>query len=264
MLRIGMPRVRLRAGRRHGRSEARELPERTSVMAQYALASHVFVCLHGEHVVFLDVRKDRYFAIESFRTERLGNVVAGWPVLSPSTAGPDRNCMDPVVSLLLEKEILTSRETGKPAAPVEIPDPVAQITGESLDDPPRRGIGSLARFVMASVRARLLLNHCALESVVARVSHRNRFIPSPPDDGRIEDLISIYAGLRPFFFTAKDACLVDALSLHEFLSAYGVHARWVFGVQARPFAAHCWLQIGSVVLNDTAEHVRRYTPIMIV
>jgi hypothetical protein len=36
----------------------------------------------------------------------------------------------------------------------------------------------------------------------------------------------------------------------------------VFGVQARPFAAHCWVQKGEVVFNDTVEHVSGYTPIM--
>jgi hypothetical protein len=43
-----------------------------------------------------------------------------------------------------------------------------------------------------------------------------------------------------------------------------VFPRWVFGVQSRPFAAHCWLQLGGVVLNDTVDHVKRYTPIMVV
>jgi hypothetical protein len=35
-------------------------------------------------------------------------------------------------------------------------------------------------------------------------------------------------------------------------------------VQTKPFAAHCWVQQGDVVFNDTPEHVRRYTPILAV
>lgn len=251
-------------------------------MAQYALARHVFVCLQGEHVVFLDVRKDRYFAIESARTAGLGEIVAGWPVATPqveayalrageiaarpATRQFDPDALAPVVSLLLEKEILTSPGAGKVATPVAVSAPVAELTGESFEDTPRAGVGSFAKFVAASLRARLLLKHRSFESVVARVGDRN--LSADPrklaDTEKVQKLVACYAGLRPLFFTAKDACLFDALSLHEFLSAYGVHARWIFGVQARPFAAHCWLQLDGVVLNDTVQHVRRYAPIMIV
>ena len=34
--------------------------------------------------------------------------------------------------------------------------------------------------------------------------------------------------------------------------------------QASPFSAHCWVQQGDVVLNDTIENVRPFTPIMAV
>jgi hypothetical protein len=76
--------------------------------------------------------------------------------------------------------------------------------------------------------------------------------------------IATFAALRPYFFTAKDACLFEALALGRFLAPFGLYPHWVFGVQARPFAAHCWLQHGSIVLNDTVEHVSRYSPIMVV
>jgi hypothetical protein len=54
------------------------------------------------------------------------------------------------------------------------------------------------------------------------------------------------------------------LALSEFLALRDASARWVFGVQFAPFAAHCWLQQGDVVFNDNVEHVRRFTPIMVV
>jgi hypothetical protein len=76
--------------------------------------------------------------------------------------------------------------------------------------------------------------------------------------------IATFAALRPFFFTAKDAGLFEALALARFLARWGLYPRWVFGVQARPFAAHCWLQHEGIVLNDTVEHVSRYSPIMVV
>jgi hypothetical protein len=48
----------------------------------------------------------------------------------------------------------------------------------------------------------------------------------------------------------------------RFLAMSGVSAEWIFAVRSNPFEAHCWVQSGSVVLNDVIDEVRAYTPIM--
>jgi hypothetical protein len=253
-------------------------------MPQYALARHVFVCMQGEHVVFLDVRKDRYFALEAARTAGLGELVPGWPAAAPavvgyvqhaaSSAAPaaverfDRGTLSAVVALLLEKGILTSDLNGGKAATATRAQPISgDLTADALDESPRIGALAILRFLRAAIVAALLLRLRALEYVVERAkvrSERRRGKQPSLDVIGLHQVVGAFATLRPFFFTAKDACLFDAVALSEFLSGYGVFPQWVFGVQARPFAAHCWLQNDGVVLNDTAEHVRRYTPIMVV
>lgn len=255
-------------------------------MPQYVLACHVFVCMQGEHVVFLDVRKDRYFALESARTAGLGHLVPGWPIPAPvavdfvqhcadSTAPVpvlaeqlDRGALSSVVSLLLEKGILTTdTRNGKSAGATVAESTMSDLTAEAFDDELRITPPLFLRFVSAAIRARLLLMYRTFEIVVARVrlrGERARAVASSVSEQELHRLVAAFAKLRPFFFTAKDACLFDALSLSEFLAGYGVFPRWVFGVQSRPFAAHCWLQLGGVVLNDTVDHVKRYTPIMVV
>jgi hypothetical protein len=57
-------------------------------------------------------------------------------------------------------------------------------------------------------------------------------------------------------------CLFDSLALIHFLAQYGLYPDWVFGVSADPFEAHCWVQAGQVVLNDTVERVSAFTPIL--
>ena len=42
----------------------------------------------------------------------------------------------------------------------------------------------------------------------------------------------------------------------------GIATQWLFGVRTWPFAAHCWLQIGNLVVGDRLERVRFYTPIL--
>lgn len=234
-------------------------------MPHYALARHVFVCVQGEHVVFLDVRQDRYLALDCAKTAGLGDIVAGWPVASPASE-TNRGSLSAVISLLLDKQILTAADSGKSAAPVTSEVPRGDVITDVPDEEPRVSLVGILRFARSAIRASLMLKYRSLESTVARVSARRQHCPAAqdmPDIERVGALVEMFATLRPFFFTAKDACLFDALALSEFLASYGVYPNWVFAVQARPFAAHCWLQLGPTVLNDTVEHVRRYTPIMV-
>lgn len=253
-------------------------------MPQYLLARHVFVCLQGEHVVFLDVRKDRYFALESARTVGLGEIVTGWPVASPDApayvrqtadggvpqipGAVDCGALSAVVALLLEKEILTpGAADGKSATPVAAEPLLGDLEADAPDDHPKMGLLILLRFATAAIRAALILKYRSFESAVARVRVRidaRAASSGSVDAEKLHHLVSVFSVLRPFFFTSKDACLFDALALSEFLAGHGIHPHWVFGVQARPFAAHCWLQLGGTVLNDTVDHVKRYTPILVV
>jgi hypothetical protein len=210
--------------------------------------------------------------------------VPQWPVPAPlgfNVAGDDagstavalseqvnRTALSGVISLLLEKGILTSEmAAGKPAA-TTIAEPMSgDLAPEGFDERPRFGPRLFSRFVSSAIRARLFLKHRTFEAVVRRVRHRVDLGlkgGSRVSEAELHHLVAAFSALRPFFFTAKDACLFDALSLSEFLAGYGVFPRWVFGVQSRPFGAHCWLQLNGVVLNDTVDHVKRYTPIMMV
>jgi hypothetical protein len=62
----------------------------------------------------------------------------------------------------------------------------------------------------------------------------------------------------------QEACLFQAALLLEFLRQAGLTADWVFGVRTWPFGAHCWLQAGPTVLNDTVDRVTAFDPIMVV
>jgi Transglutaminase-like superfamily len=77
-------------------------------------------------------------------------------------------------------------------------------------------------------------------------------------------LVDTFYRLRVFLFASREKCLYDSFAMLEFLARYGLFPYWVFGVRALPFAAHCWVQYRDTVFNDTVEHVRGYTPIMVV
>ncbi|MBX7481677.1 lasso peptide biosynthesis B2 protein [Qipengyuania qiaonensis] len=63
--------------------------------------------------------------------------------------------------------------------------------------------------------------------------------------------------------TTADRCLPQSLALATSLVRLGVRPNVVIGVQAFPFAAHCWVQHREIVLNDSLEEVLRFTPILV-
>ena len=62
--------------------------------------------------------------------------------------------------------------------------------------------------------------------------------------------------------TRHDQCLLRSLALVRWATSRGMALDLVFGVTARPFQAHCWVQHGNLVLNDSLDHVINFTPIL--
>lgn len=240
------------------------------MIPQFALADHVFVCVQGGHVVFLDVRKDRYFALDAAKTANLAALVPGWPVREPGSAQDTPGLAalpSNALELLVQRGLLLAggRVAGKAATPVVAMSPESEITSDEDDAPVKQSCAGIAAFVRSAVLASAMLKFRSFERVVQRARRRRARAGARADHLDPEQArraIALFTSLRPFFFSGKDECLFEAFALGEFLARYAVFPSWVFGVQARPFAAHCWLQHGGIVLNDTVEHVTRYTPIM--
>src|SRR5581483_7635697 len=235
-------------------------------MGQYSLARHVFVCVNVEHVVLLDLKADRYWALEAAKTAPLANLVPGWPVQPQSGAANDPGDAQEVAEALCDQGILLGPDAlGKDATPVTATPAARELL--SQDEYQRVPIGPVAvmRFIAASVTAKVSLRLTPFERVIRKFTARRRAglaAEVPLDLEAARRLVQTFARLRVFFFTSKNECLFDSLALLGFLARYGIYADWVFGVQARPFAAHCWVQKDEVVFNDTVEHVSGYAPIM--
>jgi Transglutaminase-like superfamily len=237
-------------------------------MARYALAEHVFVCLNGEHLVLLDLKEDRYWALEASRTAGLAALVGGWPVkpADPTqSAEPAPAETAAAIQVLRDRGVLTD-PPGKEATPVTATVPVKELLSESQVSAGRR-LGRGWVFFASSAIAKITLRTRSFERVIRRVARRKARAGSkaePLDMERAAALVKGFARYRVFLFSSKNECLYDSLALLDYLARYGIYADWVFGVQTRPFAAHCWVQHGDIVFNDTVEHVSGYTPIMVV
>lgn len=114
---------------------------------------------------------------------------------------------------------------------------------------------------MCRGRASKLLRESHISSIVSE--RRARQKNNEQSEETIVRMAAAFSASRPLG-TARNACLRETLALLLFLGPRGAAVDWVFGVKGAPFAAHCWAQLGEQVLNDSADHARGYTPIMVV
>ena len=240
-------------------------------MGRYWLADHVFVCIDDAFLVVLDLKQDRYWALEASGTAPLSGLVPGWPVKpldAPIVGSSDPEEAQEIAEKLLEQRILSDSEAGgKDATPVRVTPPARELLSTNEHNAATSRPGALRNLIAAAISAKVALRLGRFEKAVHRVQERKRKAggrTTQLDFERARSLVEQFFRLRVFLFTSKSECLFDSLTLLNFLARYGIFPDWVFGVQARPFAAHCWVQLDEIVFNDTVEHVGGYTPIMTV
>lgn len=241
-------------------------------MATHWLSEYVHICATADHLVLLDLRNDRYLAVPTSHSKLLGPYVHGWPVEHDALLDPDNSITPGLVASLEERGLLTRDESkGKPAglesavaAPQALIDTILLYTLDPGVPRPRQvRVSEIFQFAISYLVARRTLSSNQLESRVNRTRARKSRAQHASND--LEDLkrrLTSFRLIRPFFYTSQDKCLLDAIVLTEYLARYNHFPSWVFGVQTRPFAAHCWVQTTDFVLNDVPEHVETFTTIM--
>ncbi|RYG36462.1 MAG: lasso peptide biosynthesis B2 protein [Burkholderiales bacterium] len=235
---------------------------------QLALKEDVFFCLSEGQGIFLDLAQDDYSAIPIPERDSC----------SGGHLSDEELCvvLEPYRSELIEAGLITDTEARAPGFQSyrAIVRPVGHIFGE--DDqrafglPDRSGASrrissaDVVGFAWASWRARRLLKTRHIRDVVRAVRMRKaRAVMYAKTDHALQQHVAIFRKLRPWF-PASYLCLYDALALIEFLALKNLFPTWVFGVQAQPFGAHCWLQSGDELLNESREYAGQFTPIMAV
>jgi Transglutaminase-like superfamily len=234
------------------------------------LQSHVFICQGKRHWVILDVNRDKYLCVDRLQFEALGPSLQGWDrPASPSGCGSDVAAVsEDAVALaneLLALDILSNGASrAKEARPTAYPLPTEAIDPDS-PLPSRRSSGAhAASFFLSSARASRQLRRQHFQLIIEAVrvrKNRHASRAGRPDFERTRSLVSVFERLR-LFYPRSYLCLFDSLALIHFLARFHVYPDWVFGVNEDPFEAHCWVQAGNVVLNDTVARVSAFTPIM--
>jgi hypothetical protein len=236
-------------------------------MQEYLLSPHVYLCITDDHAVLLDLQRDKYVGVGRAQMNALAARVLGWPSTASdvsSTVGDER--ADAMLGKMHAAGLLTTdRTVGKEAHPLAMPRVERALLNPDLETQPAVAARDVTRFLRAAATAGLTLRLRSIDTVVERAQRRKarRMVPGAPMDHDVaRALVGSFVHLRPLLFGAQDACLFDSLAIVELLARREIFPTWVFGVQTAPFAAHCWVQDGPVVFNDTPERVRRFTPIL--
>jgi hypothetical protein len=235
----------------------------------YRLAPHVHACRTGRDIVMLDLKRDRYFGVDPADASELAPLVSHFP--TPVQNESSNIVQTPPPSSLLLKELL---EAGSILPGVQTPDEARRAELERPEAALIEGytnvrvhitIVDITRMLAAVAIAGALMKWGSLHRISKyiassrRQAHRHTF-----DIDKARERIAAFHRLRPFLYTSAEACLFSSLAIQSFLARDKIFPRFVFGVATRPFKAHCWLQRDGVVLNDMPEHVREYTPILVI
>lgn len=201
-------------------------------------------CRVGNTFIFLDLTRDRYFALEPSAAAHFAQILH-----CDQGAG--------------ELDWLAARGLQNLAPPIArtCPELIAP-TCSILEDPElqRASAADTVRSVLAGAMARRHVRNVPLAKILSELP---RTVPVAEPVQRSEARRAAAAFQRArHYLSGIDECLSRGIAMRRALARKGCEARLVIGVTL-PFAAHCWAQLGPAVLTDPLDVVTPYTPILV-
>lgn len=205
--------------------------------------------IHGVMIdgdaVFLDVKADAYFCLP-----QIGPVLTiEGSVLSTAERGLAEGLCD---AGLATADVIAPLRPRPPAIPLRTARALIGQEGQAVAHPSWRHWQALGRAAVVAARGRRRPFDRLLP---------DRVVGAPEPDARLLGDLAIFRRLAPWL-PLDGLCLYRSHLLRTYLVALGHSVDWMFGVRTWPFRAHCWLQAGDVALDDEAERVSAYHPIM--
>lgn len=210
-------------------------------------------CIASNRVIFLDLKRDRYFCLPSKANRLFLDFFDG------AETYPDPED--------LYRHLPTELFVSTPYDLAPEPAGGAAVARSLLELPLHRPspflVGqALLQFGAAAASLRFF----SLAQIVAAIQRRKQ----SPLQAVQTDVSTILAGVTAaheqsgLFIARHDRCLPRSIAMTRHLLSTGIVPRLVFAVMMRPFQAHCWVQYEDQVLNDYLDNVRNFTPILVV
>lgn len=191
------------------------------------LQSNLSYCMIDGHAIFLDLERDRYYR------------------LTPSR----------------EAQFLASADAESNLG-VSLPEPAHSVLEMTLD-PGKANAATTIKVLSITLSARRRLRNLALKDVLGAVLRCREASTPSCAESHVVDLTQRFLRAR-LRLPMEPSCLSDSIALATYLALHGEFAHIVFGVTDVPFSAHCWVQVGNLVLNDTVGNATAYAPIRVI
>lgn len=215
------------------------------------LTKPVHAAMIDTDLVFLDVEADAYFCLPlpqgAARLER-GRLVVEDPLLGQELIGAG-----------LAEEASSDRSPAPKSPPAPSRTARALLERSSRQSAPMRPRHLTALF--AAIAAGLVARRRTFQQLIE--VHATRAGSGEADIERVLADLAVWRRLAPWL-PLDGVCLFRSGMLSAFLTALGHRPTWVFGVRTWPFQAHCWLQVDDIALDDEAERLCAFTPILAV
>ena len=221
-------------------------------MTEYLMPTQLFACAVAGTHVFLDLQCDRYFRLADAEQATFAALLQ-----------EDARCAPAALEALVKRGVLTTDRGGKAIALTHHKSPNESLT-ETLDVGSRPGtwLRDLVEVTALVRAARRTVARRRLSGTFDRIAAARASELRLQDKELRDRLVGRFLAVRAFV-PQPAKCLHDTLALSRFLGRRHLFPNIVIGVKLHPFAAHCWLQDGTTVLNDALTSARDYQPVLV-
>jgi len=215
----------------------------------------IHFCVTGGRAIFLDLRRNRYFALASAVNDafvsKLGDIKFG--VI-------DGKSLHDLAGGSVPKDL----PIGSPSAlnARTVTEPQSDCLAVRCNHPV--SLGSVLAAWLAFLIAKTFIRFCPLHLILGTLrKNANEVIVVSKQNKAVARLGSAFCKLN-LWIGSDGNCLPLTLAFVWLSRYFGYNPALVIGVRLNPFSAHCWSQEGATVLNDAFERVRLYQPILVV
>lgn len=235
-------------------------------MQQYYLSAHLRHCLIDDGVVLLNMATEKYLALPP-GARQIFELATACINDSAHEALFSAEQHESIQALVREGVLTPDPSKGVSAMPATRLVSDSLLATSQLGPPEQIRLRDLLTFTASALRAMYELKFSRLDKTARRIQRKRQKVEdswSAADHPSIRELFLRFRRMRVWLYGSSGRCLLDSLVLTEFLLRNNVPASVVLGVSTKPFSAHAWVQLRDLALNDRAERINFYTPIMVI
>ena len=219
----------------------------------FVLSRGTSFCETGGHFIFLDLAGDRYHALTDEAEQSFRRLSTGARLTSRDRAV--------LPGLVADGLLLPTSDDRRPVACPAPARPERSLVDEDCPVPSKTLGRTLFRLAQSSLMLKLRPLRAVLRGLEERKRRRNA-----PRQPSIATLVEVATAFRrgALVVAPLDQCLPSSIAVAHALLDRRCRPDLVIGVRLQPFGAHCWVQHGNIVLNESLDQVRNFTPILVV